>query len=300
MILNNTAELTWKQFTEQPQYKNLTLNEQVIAYNKYLEYISNLRNSMINYQNKGPRRKTPETPGVPLACVEGMDVVFLIDYTGSMGDYIDGVKLGVLSIINTIVSRSNGNYRLGLVLFDEYQGDVIGKYGTDIEYTSLPAAQRYTNYNATADRKQFITAMEAMSNANNSSFTTQLNLLNDTLPLGAGFGGPEPGGIGFQQILNGIAGDFRPNVARLVVLITDAQPGGDDDLYTGTDVTFLQGLAATALNQNIQLLLLTRRNTAPNTEYRILSDNTNGSYTRDTDLSVQGIINSINSICDSN
>ena len=300
MILDNTAELTWKQFIEQPQYKSLPVNEQVIAYNKYLEYISNLRNSMINYQNKGRRRTVPPAPGNPVACIEGMDVVFLIDYTGSMGGYINGVKSGVLSIVNTIISRSYGNYRLGLVLFDEYVGDVVGNYGTDIEYTNLPAAQRYTNYNATANRKQFITAMEVMSNANNSSFTTQLNLLNDALPLGAGSGTPEPGGIGFQQILNGIAGDFRTNVARLVVLITDAQPGGDDDTYNATDTAFLTSLASTALKQNIQLLLLTRRNTAPNTEYRILSDNTNGTYTQDLSLSVEGIVNSINGICDSN
>ena len=102
MILDNTAELTWKQFIEQPQYKSLPINEQVIAYSKYLEYISNLRNSMINYQNKGRRRTVPAAPGNPVACIEGMDVVFLIDYTGSMGGYINGVKSGVLSIVNTI------------------------------------------------------------------------------------------------------------------------------------------------------------------------------------------------------
>lgn len=297
MILSSGAELTWKQFIEQPQFKNLTLNEQIIAYDNYLSYLSNIRNSLINFQNKGRITNLSESPGNPVACVEGMDVVFLIDYTASMGDEIDALKLNISSIVQTIITESGGDYRLGLVIFDEYNGQVNTRYGTNVEYTSLPAAQRYVNYNSGADKSQWITALEVMSISNNSSFTTQLNKLNNTIQLGAGAGGPEPGGIGFEQILNGIAGEFRSNVSKLVLLITDAQPGGDDDTYDSTDDAFLQTLVTPAYNRNIRALILSKISIAENHSYRILADGTNGLYTQNSDLDPAAIITLIQEIC---
>lgn len=293
MILSTGAELTWKQFIQQPQYKDLSLNEQVIAYDKYLTYLNNLRNSNINFQNKGILVTSKYVP----SCVEGMDVVFLIDYTASMGDEIDTLKLNISSIVQTIITESGGDYRLGLVIFDEYNGQVNNKYGTNVEYTSLPAAQRYVNYNAVADRSQWITALEVMSISNNTSFTTQLNKLNDTIELGAGSGGPEPGGMGFQQILNGITGEFRSNVSKLVILITDAQPGGDDDSYDATDDNFLHTVGTAAANDNVRALVLSQRNNLPNREYRILADDSGGSFTQDSNLSPTTIIQIIEDIC---
>lgn len=293
MILSAGAELTWKQFIQQPQYKDLSLNEQVIAYDKYLTYLSNLRNSNVNFQNKGILVTSKYVP----SCVEGMDVVFLIDYTASMGDEIDALKLNISSIVQTIITESGGDYRLGLVIFDEYNGQVNTKYGTNVEYTSLPAAQRYVNYNAVADKSQWITALEVMSISNNSSFTTQLNKLNNTIELGAGSGGPEPGGIGFQQILNGITGEFRSNVSKLVILITDAQPGGDDDSYDATDDNFLHTVGTAAANDNVRALVLSQRNNLPNREYRILADDSGGSFTQDSNLSPTTIIQIIEDIC---
>jgi len=293
MILSAGAELTWKQFIQQPQYKDLSLNEQVIAYDKYLTYISNLRNSVINFQNKGILVTSKYVP----SCVEGMDVVFLIDYTGSMGDEIDALKLDISSIVQTIITESGGDYRLGLVIFDEYTGQINTKYGTNVEYTSLPAAQRYVNYNAVADKSQWITALEVMSISNNHSFTTQLNKLNNTIELGAGSGSPEPGGIGFEQILNGITGEFRSNVSKLVILITDAQPGGDDDSYDATDDNFLHTVGTAAANDNVRALVLSQRNNLPNREYRILADDSGGTFTQDATLAPSSIIQIIQDIC---
>ena len=297
MILSSGAELTWKQFIEQPQFKNLTLNEQIIAYDNYLSYLSNIRNSSINFQNKGRIRNVLDSPGNPVACIEGMDVVFLIDFTGSMGDEIDNLKLNIISIINTIITESGGDYRLGLVTFDEYLGPNNVRYGTNVEYTSLPASQRYVNYNAAADRSQWITAFETMSDQNDTTFIIQLNKLNNEITLGSGQGIPEPGGIGFEQILNGIAGDFRSNVSKLVILITDASPGGDDDTYNSIDDAFLQSLVAPAFSRNIRALILSQINITENHSYRILADGTNGSYTRDSNLAPDTIIQIIQDIC---
>ena len=55
-------------------------------------------------------------------CDDGIDVVFAIDYTSSMTSAIGGVKSGIANIINTIDIQSNGNYRIGIVIYDEYGG----------------------------------------------------------------------------------------------------------------------------------------------------------------------------------
>jgi len=296
MILSSGAEVTWKQFTKLPQYENLTLNEQVIAYNKYLAHLSNIRNSSINFQNKG-RKRNSESPGNPVGCVEGMDVVFLLDYTASLTAEIESIKQNVVTIINTIITQSGGDYRLGLVTFDEYGGSTNAKYGSDPEYTSLPASQRYFNFNAEADKSQWITAFETMSTQNRESFITQLNKLNDTVSIGFGASFPEPGGIGYEQILLGIAGAFRSNVSKLVILITDATPGGDDDTFDSTDNDYLRTLGTLGFNNNVRVLVLSQVAIQADDSYRILADATNGSYTFDSNLAPDSIITAIQDIC---
>lgn len=303
MILATGAEVTWKQFIDLPQYKNLPLHEQVIAYDKYLTYLSNIRNSNINFQNKGPSRGVPESPGNPVACIAGMDVVFLLDYTGSMGTAINNVKTSIQSIVNKIISRSNRDYRLGLVLFDEYEPGVNPQindtYGLSPFYVGLPAAQKYVNNNVVDNRDQYITAVELMSKKNITTFQSHLALLNTVdFPLGYGSYGPEPGGIGFEQVLNGIANNFRSNVVKLVIIITDNIPGGDDDLFDSDDTTFLQSLVPTAYNSNIQVAVMSSKAITANTEYRILSDNTNGNYINS--FTPDAINTAIDNICDSN
>src|SRR5205814_6685335 len=47
-----------------------------------------------------------------------MDVVFVVDVTGSMGGAIDNVKKDLPGIITQIQTASGGDFRLGLVKFD--------------------------------------------------------------------------------------------------------------------------------------------------------------------------------------
>jgi len=209
MILSNGAELTWQQFIQQPEYEKMTLSEQTIAYDKYLSHLANIRNSMINHQNKG-RLVVDFRKGYPRGCNEGIDIVFLVDYTGSMGGEIEQVKASIIAIANTIITESSNNYRLGLVLFDEKLSTVAFNYEVSPDYVALPAAQRYINENEAVSRRQAITAMEVMRQNNETSFTAQLNKINDTpnFPLGSGQSTAEPGGLGYEQVLNGIAGEL--------------------------------------------------------------------------------------------
>jgi hypothetical protein len=236
----------------------------------------------------------PITGNIPyVACSEGMDVVFLVDYTGSMGGAIDGVKTSIANIASTIVTESNSNYRLGLVIFDEYTSGTNSNYDDKTDYTSLPSSQRYINTGLNG-AYQWITAVEMMSSNNQTSFTSQLNKLNTSnFPLGSGQGSPEPSDMGVDLVaLQNFAGSFRNNVARLVVLITDNTPGGNDDAYNSTDVNFVNGLTPQLVNQGVRVLLMTTAGT--NVLYD-LATGTNGVVS--PGFSGSDIITAIEDVC---
>ena len=212
-----------------------------------------------------------EIPGEPAACSEGMDVVFLVDYTGSMGTAINGVKNTISSIVNTIVTESNNNYRLGLVIYDEYTSGTISRYSSHPEYISLPSNQKYINTGIN-NKYQWITSLQKMSTYNQTDFTNKLNLLNNSggggWPIGDGQGGPEPADIGVDVIATNdvtgyeyIGGEFRTGVSKLIILITDNSPSGNDDLYNQTDIDYINTLIPKLLNQNIRVLLMTTYST---------------------------------------
>ncbi len=231
-------------------------------------------------------------------CSDGMDVVFLVDYTGSMGGAINGVKTSISSIADTISTESNNNYRLGLVTFDEYTSGTVSNYSSNSQYTTLPSSQRYINTGLNS-RYQWITAWEKMSANNISSFTTQLNKLNGTVSLGSGVGTPEPSDMGIDLIATNdnvgygyFAGTFRAGVSKLIILITDAQPSGNDDTYNSTDVTYVNSLTTTLLNQNIRVLLMTT--TGSNVLYD-LATGTSGLVSNG--FSGSNIITAIQNIC---
>ena len=127
------------------------------------------------------------TPVPNIPCSFGMDVVFSIDYTGSMGGVINKIKQEVSTLTNSIVTLSNNNYRLGLVIFDEFNQTPLAlpgsglNYFTQLGYQSLPISQRYINNNTLYSKSQAITAFEMLSTNNQTSFITQLSKLNGSL-----------------------------------------------------------------------------------------------------------------------
>ena len=213
----------------------------------------------------------PDSPGNPVLTEKGIDLVFVLDYTSSMGGIIENVKTNISNIVALISSKSHINYRLGLVLFDEYMQFDYGKGAgclSSSDYTSLPSSQKYANSSsALGGRVQVITAMEMMQPNNSASFITQLNKINKTsFPLGYGAGGPEPGDIALDKTYNNFAGTWRNNVAKMVVLITDALPSGTDDANTAADTAVMSTLTQQYYNKNIRVLLLTTSNIKNNSE----------------------------------
>jgi hypothetical protein len=75
-------------------------------------------------------------------------------------------------------------------------------------------------------------------------------------------------------------------------LITDAPPGGNDDTYDSTDITFITNLITPLYNQNIRVLLMT---TAGNNVLYDLATGTNGLVSNG--FSSSNIITAIQNIC---
>lgn len=289
------SELTWQQFKSLDSIRNLNENRQIEEYYKYLVFLSD----SIKHQNKGPLLNAVIT------CADGMDVVFLVDFTGSMGDAIDAIKAAIASIVDTIVTESGDNYRLGLVLFDEVDPNQPPPFNAlpyinKAAYTGLPSEQKYVNIydiaGNTDDRNQYITALQVFSDNNESSFSSQLNLLNTTnFPLGYGVGSPEPSDMGVDRIVNyDLVGAFRDNVSKLIILITDDTPSGEDDNTDATDTAFINTLVTDCNAKGIKVLLMKKdsNSVAP---LETLALNTGGLVS--DSFTPSAIISSIENIC---
>ena len=133
-------------------------------------------------------------------CAEGMDVVFVVDYTGSMSGGISGVKTGISNLVNTIDNESGGDYRLSLVLYDE-RNSTSPAYASSGYYQAINSDQKInTASDFQSGYNVFFTCVEKMSTVGNStSFTNALNAIDGTnsateMPLGSGTDADEPAG----------------------------------------------------------------------------------------------------------
>ena len=204
-------------------------------------------------------------------CSEGMDVVFLIDYTGSMSGAIEGVKTGVASLISTIDTQSGGNYRLGLVTFDG--GSATPSYANSGYYQGLPAAQKinttHPEYQSGNTNIQ-ITCQEKMTTVGNSaSFTNialaALNQPNSSTGMALG-SSAECGGIASYEIAsNGFAGSWRTGVQKLIIVITD--------IYPEASMSWFQNTLTPALSNNDVQVMINKSGVA-STRYSYIADNT--------------------------
>lgn len=281
------GELTWQQFKSLDSIRNLNENRQIEEYYKYLVFLSD----SIRHQNKGPLSQN----NTVITCADGMDVVFLVDYTSSMGSGINAIKSAISSITSTITAESNNNYRLGLVIFDETASGTVSNYSTSSAYQALPSSQKYVN-TGQLGRYQWITAMEVMSQNNESTFSSQLNILRtDNFAIGSGLGFPEPSDMGVDRIVNyDLAGSFRENVSKLIVLITDDTPSGDDDTTDATDVAFIQTLIQDCNVKGIKVLLM-KNNATSKEPLETLALGTGGLVS--PSFTPSAIISSIENIC---
>ena len=208
-------------------------------------------------------QQTFNTSSAAAGCDDGMDVAFIMDYTGSMNTSIASLQAGFASLINTISTSSGANnYRLAVVTADEDNTSTTPNYASCTEYTSLPAAQRL-NYPGNSNHQLFITAWEMFQDNNATTATTAVNQLNGggtgtCVEMGYGGNtGPECTDQAINRVLNNnFANAWRSNVAKYIIVGTDVLPGGDDGDFDANDWTFIQTLATQALTQGVKIFIL--------------------------------------------
>ena len=246
-----------------------------------------------------------------------MDVVFIIDYTGSMGNDFNnsstGLKANVTSITNKVVSRSGGDYRLGLVIVDATTSSNTSalNYSDSSTYTGLAAGNKHHQVVDTTGHIHS-TAIVDFEYANATDFSSKLNLLaaadnnNGNMLLGSGQGtvGWE---VALNQVLNNnFAGSFRSGVQRMIIFVTDTDPEGTSTRsFNGAEETALMGTLSSQAVANVCTISIIGSisdtasidgTTSAHTIYNGYANNTGGL----TDFSAdpQGIIQFIEDICD--
>lgn len=190
-------------------------------------------------------------------CEEGMDVVFCIDYTGSMSGAINGVKSGISQIAAEIATLSNNNYRLGLVTFDGSSTTSSGHYASSLYYQNLPQSQRHVGPNPHGSGNLYITCQELMALNNIGDSTTGFTKNLNSIATGVGGQGNsaigmslgeniECGGQATYDISQGFAGQWRADVLKIIIVITDDKSEENAAYFANTVVPALD-------NQNIQV-----------------------------------------------
>jgi hypothetical protein len=151
-----------------------------------------------------------------------MDLTIALDDTGSMGGAIDNIKSELPNIINDAKVASDGDLRLGYITFKD---DVTVHYSLT---TNLPAVEASIMATTASGGSG---APEASDEAKN----TAVNNLGPRLGQNGDFSIP-----------------WRANpTVKILVLITDAPPGGFNDIKDPDDVARMHDVALTAKSQNI-------------------------------------------------
>lgn len=232
-------------------------------------------------------------------CDAGIDIAIIMDYTSSMRENITAAKNGAVDLVSTVTLESGANtYRMGLVIVDEYANSAQPVYTTNTEYTSLPTSQKYVDTAGTPNSDIYITAMQMFGTNNGISFQTQINKLDNTIPLGSGNFGAEPMDKALDLIVNSnFVGSFRSNIAKYIVLITDAEPSGTDDLYNDpaeNDDAVIAQLEADCIAAGIKVFVLGTG--ANNQVYKDLATNTGGEW--NVSFSSTSIATAIENACE--
>jgi len=131
-----------------------------------------------------------------------MDVVFVVDDTGSMFGAIGNVQTGLASIITTATTASGGDLKMGLVSFK----DTI-EVDRPLTFTIADVSTSVAALFASGGAGEPEASDEAVKYV-----ATGASACGVSAPLGA-------------------LGAFRSGCVKIAVLVTDARPGGCNDAY---------------------------------------------------------------------
>ena len=204
------------------------------------------------------------------SCTAGMDVVFLLDYGEDMDNAVSQLKIGANtgSIEGTISAQVGANdYQLALVLADRGPSSVPN-YNNSNDYVALPVGDRLIQLvtNFPNSMYHYFTAMETFSPNNGTAWKDQVNKLDVSsiiptlaFPMGDNYSlMPTDVLLGYcvETGAGDFAGLFRSGVAKVVIIITDDLPCGNNETFTAADWTRLQALETECNIRGIKLIVV--------------------------------------------
>ena len=155
-----------------------------------------------------------------------MDVAFVIDDTSSLQGSLNNIKSELNAILDDIQKASGNDYRLSLVTFKD---DVT----VLVNFSSQNRAEITTKILALN-----ASGGERIPEASDEALNTVINSLSAT-------GRPQTGNFSIP---------FRTSAFKVIILLTDAVPGGFDDTYVqGVDDVNAHNFAVQAKNKNIKI-----------------------------------------------
>ena len=203
-------------------------------------------NTGIIYES--PYAKTNHTACLPPSLgTNGVDVAFIIDNTGSMGDIISAIQDAIDNTLDYITNSSGGNYRLALVTPDD--DEVSHSY-----HDMVDVRVSFSQTNRVAFENE-VNALFADGGGNAPESTDQcLNTVVNAL-LAAGRTNDDSCTTPASPLLqtNNFSPAFRTNAVKLVVLITDAPPSGFCDGAGGYTTNNAHLYALEASTNHIQI-----------------------------------------------
>ncbi len=155
-----------------------------------------------------------------------MDVAFVLDDTSSMQGSLDNIKAELNAILNDIQRASGNDYRLALVTFKD---DVTVRVNFADQNREALTAQLAALVAEGGTR---------IPEASDEALNTVINALSAS-------GRPQNGNF---------SPAFRDRAFKVIILLTDAPPGGFDDRYTvGEDDKNAHAFAEQAKSKNIKI-----------------------------------------------
>ncbi|RSM50838.1 VWA domain-containing protein [Amycolatopsis balhimycina DSM 5908] len=172
-----------------------------------------------------PAAAAPAVAPQPTSPCGPLDVAFVIDDTASMGPALTNIKSELGNVATAVQANSGNDYQLGLVTFKD---DVTVR--TDLAPLNLAAVTPQ------------ITALTATNGANEPEASDEA--VNTAVNNLAATGRPQTGDF---------SGTWRSNATKMVILVTDAHPGGFDDTFTAADQANAHLRAVQAANKGIKV-----------------------------------------------
>ncbi|HET7434726.1 MAG TPA: VWA domain-containing protein [Thermoanaerobaculia bacterium] len=162
-----------------------------------------------------------------------MDVVFVIDNTGSMTEVIAQVQQQVNDIADAVTVSSGGDAQFGLVVAPSNDVVVLLDLAKDNRAALTDAVAQMTTIGSCGEPAEWDQALYTVLN-NSAAGRTYAN------------------GVGTQ--VGDFTGQFRANATKLIIVVTDARPGGTTGCdYLPGDSSIAFAMADNARSRGILL-----------------------------------------------